>query len=50
MRFISHDLPCILRHCFGGYIKPVLQKEWNARAAAGWGFESRKQIEALLNK
>jgi hypothetical protein len=33
-----------------GYIEPVIRKEWNAGAAASWGFESREQIEALLNK
>jgi hypothetical protein len=32
------------------YIEPVFRKEWNAGAAATWGFESREQIEALLNK
>jgi hypothetical protein len=33
-----------------GYIEPVIRREWNAVAAAFWGFESREQIEALLNK
>lgn len=33
-----------------GYIKPVLRKEWNAAAAAGWGFTSREQIEDLKAK
>ncbi len=32
-----------------GYIEPVLRKEWNAGAAAAWGFGSREQIEALLS-
>jgi hypothetical protein len=32
-----------------GYIEPVIRKEWNAGAAAGWGFTSREQIEALLS-
>lgn len=31
-----------------GYVEPVIRKEWNAGAAAAWGFSSRKQIEALL--
>jgi hypothetical protein len=32
-----------------GYVEPVIRKEWNAGAAAGWGFTSREQIEALLS-
>lgn len=32
-----------------GYIAPVLRQEWNAGAAAAWGFNTREQIEALLN-
>jgi len=31
-----------------GYIEPIIRKEWNAGAAASWGFASREQIEALL--
>jgi hypothetical protein len=31
-----------------GYIGPVLRQEWNAGAAAGWGFTSREQIETAL--
>jgi hypothetical protein len=31
-----------------GYIAPVLRQEWNAGAAASWGFNSREQIEAAL--
>ena len=31
-----------------GYVTPVLRTVWNAGAAAGWGFTSRKQVEALL--
>lgn len=31
-----------------GYITPILRKEWNAGAAAAWGFTSRKQIEAAI--
>ena len=29
-----------------GYIAPVLRREWNAGAAAAWGFSSREQIQA----
>jgi len=32
-----------------GYIAPVLRQEWNAGAAAAWGFNTREQIEVLLN-
>jgi len=32
-----------------GYVAPVLRQEWNAGAAAGWGFGSREQIEAALS-
>ena len=32
-----------------GYIEPIIRKVWNAGAAAGWGFTSREQIEALLS-
>ena len=31
-----------------GYVTSVLRQEWNAGAAAAWGFDSREQIEALL--
>lgn len=31
-----------------GFVAPVIRQEWNAAAAAGWGFASREQIEALL--
>ena len=31
-----------------GYIAPVIREEWNAGAAATWGFTSREQIEAAL--
>jgi hypothetical protein len=31
-----------------GYVTPVLRQEWNAGAAAAWGFISREQIEAAL--
>ena len=30
------------------YVTPVLRQEWNAGAAAAWGFTSQEQIEALL--
>ena len=32
-----------------GYVTPALRKEWNADAAAAWGFASRAQIEGLLD-
>jgi hypothetical protein len=31
-----------------GYVAPVLRQEWNAGAAAGWGFSSREQIEPFV--
>lgn len=31
-----------------GYVAPVIRKEWNAGAAAAWGFDSREAIEAAL--
>jgi len=31
-----------------GYVEPVLRQEWNAGAAAAWGFASRESIEAVL--
>jgi len=31
-----------------GYITPVIRTEWNAGAAAAWGFTSREAIEAAL--
>jgi hypothetical protein len=31
-----------------GYVAPVLRQEWNAGAAAAWGFTSREQIEQAL--
>jgi hypothetical protein len=31
-----------------GYVPPVLRQEWNAGAAAAWGFTSREQIKAAL--
>lgn len=33
-----------------GYIEPVIRKEWNASAAASWGFSSRTAIEAASGK
>ena len=33
-----------------GYIEPVIRKEWNAGAAASWGFMSREAIQALLGE
>jgi len=32
-----------------GYVAPVLRQEWNAGAAAGWGFSSREQIQELID-
>jgi hypothetical protein len=32
-----------------GYIEPVIRKEWNAGAAAGWGVSSREQIQELID-
>ena len=32
-----------------GYIEPVIRKEWNADAAAAWGFDSKAAIEAALS-
>lgn len=31
-----------------GYVEPVLRQEWNAGAAAAWGFNSREAIETVL--
>lgn len=31
------------------YIAPVLRQEWNAGAAAGWGFTNRDELTQLLN-
>ncbi len=31
-----------------GYVAPVLRQEWNAGAAAAWGFSSREEIQSLL--
>ena len=31
-----------------GYVVPVIRTEWNAGAAAAWGFNSREAIEAAL--
>lgn len=32
-----------------GYVEPAIRKEWNAGAAAAWGFASREQIEEALS-
>jgi hypothetical protein len=32
-----------------GFVAPVTRLEWNAGAAASWGFSSREQIESLIN-
>jgi hypothetical protein len=31
-----------------GYVEPMIRKEWNAGAAAAWGFTRREDIGALL--
>jgi hypothetical protein len=31
-----------------GYVAPVIRKEWNAGAAAAWGFSNREEIETAL--
>ena len=31
-----------------GYIAPVIRTEWNAGAAAAWGYNNREAIEAAL--
>jgi hypothetical protein len=31
-----------------GYIAPVIRQEWNAGAAAQWGFADRAAVEAAL--
>lgn len=31
-----------------GYVAPVIRQEWNAGAAAAWGFANRKAIEQTL--
>ena len=31
-----------------GYVAPVIRQEWNAGAAAQWGFADRAAIEAAL--
>ena len=30
-----------------GYVAPVIRREWNAGAAAAWGFDSKAEIEAV---
>lgn len=32
-----------------GYVAPVIRLEWNAGAAAAWGFISRKAVEKALS-
>ena len=32
-----------------GFVAPVLRQEWNAGAAAAWGFSSRDELESLLD-
>jgi hypothetical protein len=33
-----------------GYIEPVIRKEWNAGAAATWGFNSRDDVEQAVQE
>ena len=42
------DYDCTIDEGDDGYVTPVLRQEWNAGAAAAWGFTSREQIEAAL--
>ena len=32
-----------------GYVTPVLRQVWNASAAATWGFNTREEIETLID-
>jgi hypothetical protein len=32
-----------------GYVEPVVRQEWNAVAAAAWGFSNQAEIEAALS-
>jgi hypothetical protein len=32
-----------------GFVVPVIRLEWNAGAAAAWGFNSREEIEVVLD-
>jgi hypothetical protein len=43
------DYDRLLTPSDAGYVVPVLRKEWNAGAAAAWGFSSQDQIKALLH-
>ena len=38
-----------LREGDEGYVARVIRKEWNAGAAASWGFNSREQLEGMVN-
>jgi hypothetical protein len=31
-----------------GYVEPVIRNEWNAGAAATWGFANRAAVEAAI--
>ena len=31
-----------------GYVEPVIRSEWNAGAAAAWGFANRAAVEAAI--
>jgi hypothetical protein len=32
------------------FIEPVIRREWNAAAAAAWGFSSREAIESQIQQ
>ena len=32
-----------------GYVAPVVRQEWNAGAAAAWGFSNREAVQAALD-
>lgn len=42
------DYDRLLTPSDAGYVVPVLRKEWNAGAAAAWGFSSQDQIKEAL--
>lgn len=31
-----------------GFVAPVIRQEWNATAAAAWGFSNREEIQTAL--
>jgi hypothetical protein len=46
----SPDYDHMLKKGDAGFIEPVLRKEWNAGAAAAWGFNSQDSIKKMLPK